>query len=128
MYAELALQFLHDVPEIRPDTVELVDESQARHPMPIRLTPDGLALHFHSPHCTENTHRAVQHAERALDLCGEIHVPWRINNGKAVPAPEERHRGALDGNPLFAFQRIVVGGGGSFVHITSAMFGAADEQ
>ena len=54
--------------------VHLVDEGDARHLVAVGLVPDGLALRLDAAHGAEDHDDAVQHAQRALHLHGEIDV------------------------------------------------------
>ena len=71
---------LDGVLEVRAGAVHLVDERDARDVILVRLAPDGFRLRLHAGHGVKNRHRAVQHAQRALDFHGEIHVAGRVDN------------------------------------------------
>ena len=67
-------------PIVRAGPVHLVDEGDTRHTIFIRLTPHGFRLRFHTTDRTENGDSAVQHSQRPLDLCREIHVAGSIDD------------------------------------------------
>ena len=57
-----------------PDAVHLVGEDDAGDAVAVGLAPDRLGLRLHAGHRVEQRDRAVEHAERALHLDGEVHV------------------------------------------------------
>ena len=60
--------------EVRADAVHLVDEGDARDAVLVGLAPDGLGLRLDAGDGVEQRDRAVEHAQRALDLDGEVDV------------------------------------------------------
>ena len=50
----------------------------------------------------------------------------RVDDRDAVVVPIDAHGRALDGNPLFGFQRIVVGRGVAFIDVAAFVLGAAE--
>jgi hypothetical protein len=60
--------------EVRARLVHLVDERDPNDAVPIRLSPHGLALRLDAARAVEDSHGAVEHAQRALDLDREVHV------------------------------------------------------
>ena len=50
----------------------------------VGLAPDGLGLRLDAVAAVEHRHRAVEHAQRALDLDGEVHVAGRVDDVDAV--------------------------------------------
>ena len=88
----------HAPPEVRPGAVELVDEAEARHAVAVRLAPDRLRLGLDASHAIEDDDRAIQHAQAALDLHGEVHVPGRIDDVEAMVVPEARRSRGRDGD------------------------------
>ena len=77
--AQPVLDHVDHLPEVGAGAVELVDEAEARHAVAIGLAPDGLGLRLDAGHAVEDDDRAVEHAQAALDLDGEIHVPGRVD-------------------------------------------------
>ena len=67
--------------EVRAYAVHLVDERDARDPIPVRLAPDRLATGAgRRRHGAEHGHGAVEHAQRALDLDGEVDVAGGVDD------------------------------------------------
>ena len=60
--------------EVRAGAVELVDEAHPRHFVLLGLAPDGLGLRLDAGDAVEAGDRAVEHAQRTLDLDGEVDV------------------------------------------------------
>ena len=63
--------------------VELVDEAHPRHVV-LGLAPHGLRLRLDAGNAVEAGDRAVEHAQRALDLDGEVDVAGRVDDVDAV--------------------------------------------
>ena len=61
------------------DPVHLVDERDARDVVLVRLAPDGLGLGLDAGDAAEDADRAVQDAQRALDLGREVDVAGRVD-------------------------------------------------
>ncbi len=105
--------------EIRTGFVHLVDERQPRNVIFVRLAPYGFRLRLHARVRVENRDRAVQHAQRALDFHGEVHVAGRVNNVDQkilVPAlPTGRGRGGRDRDAALALLLHPVHRGGAFI-------------
>jgi hypothetical protein len=70
--------------EVGADLVHLVDEREARHAVLVGLAPDGLALGLDAVAAVEHRDRAVEHAQAALDLDGEVDVAGRVDDVDAV--------------------------------------------
>ena len=66
--------------EVRADPVHLVGEDEPGDPVAVGLAPDGLGLRLDAGDGIEQRHGAVEHAERALDFDGEVHVTWGIDD------------------------------------------------
>ena len=73
--------------EVRADAVHLVDVGDARHAVLVGLAPDGLRLRLHAGDRVEQRDGAVEHAQRALHLDGEVHVAGRVDDVDAVVVP-----------------------------------------
>ena len=86
--AEALADRLDAAPEVGAGAVELVDEAEARHAVAVGLAPDRLGLGLHAGHAVEDDDRAVEHAQAALHLDGEVHVPGRIDDVDAMVLPE----------------------------------------
>ena len=66
--------------EIGADAVHLVDEDDARDVVLVRLAPDGLGLRLDALHAVEADDRAVEDAQRALDLGREVDVAGGVDD------------------------------------------------
>ncbi len=106
--------------EIRADAVHLIDERNARNAILIRLTPHRLRLRLHARDRVKHRNRAIQHAQRALDFHGEIHVAGRIDDVDAIglveALPRSRGRGGRDRDAALALLLHPVHRRGAFVH------------
>ena len=60
--------------EVGADAVHLVDEAHPRDVVLVGLAPHRLGLRLHAAHGAEHEHRAVEHAQAALHLDGEVDV------------------------------------------------------
>ncbi len=108
---------LHRGEEVGADAVHLVHEGDARHAVAVGLAPDGLRLRLDTGDGVEDGHGAVEHAQRALDLDGKVHVPGRIDNVHPEVAPERRRRGRRDGDAALLLLDHPVHDGGALVHL-----------
>ena len=84
--------------EVRADAVHLVDERDARDVVLVGLAPDGLGLRLDAGDGVEHGDRAVEDAQRALDLDGEVDVAGRVDDVDAVVVPVAGRRGGRDGD------------------------------
>ena len=78
---------LHATLEVRADAVHLVDVRDPRDVVLVGLTPDGLRLGLDAGDGVEQRDRAVEHAQRALDLDREIDVAGRVDDVDPMPLP-----------------------------------------
>ena len=77
---QTVVDHLHRAEEIRPDPVHLVDEADARDVVTVGLAPHGLGLGLHARHRVEHGDGAVQHAQAALHLDGEVDVAGGVDD------------------------------------------------
>eukprot|EP00961_Rhodomonas_salina_P294879 3934942-Rhodomonas_salina.1 len=56
------------------DAIHLVDEAHAGDVVLVGLAPHSLGLRLDARHAVEDSHSAVKHTERTLDLEGEVNV------------------------------------------------------
>ena len=87
MRAEAVDHRLHATVEVGADPVHLVDVGDPRHVVLVGLAPDRLGLRLDAGDRVEQRDRAVEHAQRALDLDGEVDVPGRVDDVDPVPFP-----------------------------------------
>ena len=73
--------------EIGPDDVHLVDEDEARHLVLVGLPPDRFRLGLDALLGVEDDDAAVEDAQAALDLGGEIDVAGRVDQVDGAVAP-----------------------------------------
>ena len=67
--------------------VHLVDERDARHVVALHLAVDGDRLALHAADGAQHHDRPVQHAQRPLDLDGEVHVAGGVDQVDDVVVP-----------------------------------------
>ena len=86
----------HGEVEVRTELVHLVDEADARDVVGVGLTPHRLRLGLDTLLAVEHGDGAVEHAQRALHLDGEVDVPGGVDDVDLVVFPEGRRRGGRD--------------------------------
>src|SRR5439155_16275216 len=86
------------------------------------------ALHLDAADGAEDAHGAVEDAQGALDLGGEVHVAGRVDQRDLGVAPLDGDGGAVDGDALLALQRVEVGGGVALVDVADLVLGAAEVE
>ena len=84
---ELLAQALDHLQRVRAGAVALVDERDARDVVAAHLAVDGERLGLHAGDGAEHEDGAVEHAQRALDLDGEVDVPGRVDDVDVVVGP-----------------------------------------
>ncbi len=82
--AELLAHAVDRRVEVGADAVHLVDERDARHAVFGGLPPDGFRLGLHAGNAAKDGDRAIEHAQRALDLGREIHVAGSVDDVDAL--------------------------------------------
>jgi hypothetical protein len=70
----------------------------------LHLAVDGVGLALHAADGAEHKHRAVEHAQGALDLDREVDVPGRVDDVDLVLLPPCEGRCRLDRDALLALQ------------------------
>ena len=78
--AEAVLDHVDAHVEVGAGAVELVDEAHPRNLVLVGLAPDGLGLRLDAGDAVEHGDRAVEHAQRTLDLDGEVDVAGRVDD------------------------------------------------
>ena len=107
--------------EVGADLVHLVDEHDARNVVAVGLAPDGFGLGLDALVAVEHGDGAVEHAQRALDLDGEVHVPGGVDDVEAVVVPEGGRRGRRDRDAALLLLLHPVHGGGAVVDFADLM-------
>ena len=78
--AEAVDHRLHALLEVGADAVHLVDVGDARDAVLVGLAPHGLGLRLDAGDRVEQGDGAVEHAQRALHLDGEVDVAGRVDD------------------------------------------------
>ena len=109
--------------EVGAGLIHLVGKDDTRHAILVALTPDGLGLRLDALVAVEHAHGAVEHAQRTLDLDGEVDVTWGVDDVQAAhasvtPRPEAGGRGRRDGDAALGFLLHEIHGRGAVVHFT----------
>ena len=104
--AEALLDHVAAADKVGAAAVHLVDVADARYVVVVGQPPVRFRLRLDAGDAVEHDDCAVQHAQRAVDLNREVHVPRRVDDVDLLLAPERRHRGTLNGDAalLFLFQ------------------------
>lgn len=89
----------------RATAVDLVHEQQRGKVESAQGPHQHAALRLHSLDGRHNEHRAVQHAQGALDLGDEVGVAWRVDQVDDDVADRDRDGRGLDGDAPPALQR-----------------------
>mmetsp|Transcript_25335 Transcript_25335/g.60550 ORF Transcript_25335/g.60550 Transcript_25335/m.60550 type:complete len:792 (-) Transcript_25335:17-2392(-) len=104
--------------EVGADAIHLVDEAHAGHAVFVGLAPHGLGLRLDARHAVEESDGAVEHAEGALHLEGEVNVTGRVDDVDAVVLPEAGGGSGRDGDATLLLLSHPVHGGAALVHLT----------
>ena len=126
--AQTALDHVHAAVELGADPVHLVDEADARHAVAVRLTPHGLGLRLDAGHPVEYRNRAVEDAQRALHLDGEVDVTGGVDDVDLVLVPEAGHGGRRDRDAALLLLLHPVGRRGAVVGLADLVVDARVEQ
>src|SRR3984957_1357817 len=109
---------LNATEEVRADAVHLVDEADTRDVVLVGLAPDGLGLGLDAGDGVKDRDRTVEHAQRALDLYGEVDVARRVDDVDAVTVPVSGRGGRGDGDTALLLLDHPVHGGAPVVDLT----------
>ena len=115
------LHHFQHVEEVRAHAIHLVDERDSRDVVTLGLVPHRLGLRLHTTDRAEKRHSAVQHAQRALHLHGEIDVTGRVDDVDAVILPVRADSSGRNGDPALLLLLHPVGRGRAFVDLTNAV-------
>jgi hypothetical protein len=133
---------LHRHEEVGADAIHLVDEADARDFVLVGLAPDGLALRLDAVDRVEHRAGAVEHAQRAFDLDGEVDVPRGVDDVDLVDVPmvagfearqvgrrpEAGGGGGGDGDAALLLLLHPVHHGGAFVDLADLVADAGVEE
>ena len=115
--AQLLLDVVDAHVEVGAGLIHLVGEDDARHAVLVALAPDGLGLRLHALVAVEHAHGAVEHAQRALHLDGEVDVAWRVDDVEALAVPEAGGGSRRDGDAALLLLLHEIHGRGAVVHL-----------
>jgi hypothetical protein len=107
---QLVAQLLGHARRIGAGAIELVDERQPRHPVTAHLPVDRHGLGLNAGHTAQHQDGAVEHAQGALHLDGEVHVPGRVDDVDVVVVPAGVGGRGGDRDPPLLLQLHVVHG------------------
>src|SRR5262249_61832163 len=88
----------------------------------------GPGLRLDAVDAAEDGHRAVEHAETALDVDREVDVAGRVDDVDAMVAPEARRGRRGDGDAALLLLDHPVHGGGPLVHLPDLVGDARVEE
>ena len=108
----------HRAIEVGADAVHLVDESDTRHAVLVGLPPHRLGLRLDAGDGVEHRHRAVEHAQRTLDLGREVDVTGRVDDVDLELAPVAGRRSRGNGDAALLLLHHPVHGGSALVDFT----------
>ena len=114
--------------EVRAGAVELVDEAHAGDGVLVGLAPDGHRLRLHAGHAVEDGDGAVEDAQRALDLGGEVDVTGGVDDVDLVVLPPAGRRGGRDRDAALLLLLHPVHDGGAVVDLTDLVGDAGVEE
>ena len=116
--AQALLHGLHGEVEVGADLVHLVDEADPRDVVFVGLPPHLLGLRLDTLLAVEDGHGAVEHAQAALHLDGEVDVAGGVDDVDLVVFPEAGGGRGGNGDPALLLLLHPVHGGGAVVHLT----------
>ena len=119
---------LHGVFKVGAVDIHLVDVGDTGNLVLIGLMPDGFGLRLDAALCAEHGDSAVQNAQGALNLDGEVHVARRIDDVDTETLPETGRGGRLNGNTSLLLLDHEVHGSSALVHFADLMGLARIEQ
>ena len=114
--------------EVRSGAVELVDEAHAGDGVLVGLAPHRHGLRLDTGDTVEHRHGAVEDAQRALDLGGEVHVAGRVDDVDLVVLPPAGRRGGRDGDAALLLLLHPVHRGATLVDLTDLVGDAGVEE
>ena len=124
--AQAVAHGLDGVEEVGAHAVVLVDVGDAGHAVAAGLAPHRLGLRLHARNGVEHGDGAVEHAQGALHLGGEVNVAGRVDDleavllaavGAAGVLPEARGGGGRDGHAALLLLHHPVHRRGAVVHL-----------
>ena len=114
--------------EVGTHLIHLVDEADTGDVVLVGLTPHGLGLGLDALLAVEHGDSAVEDAQRALNLNGEVNVTGGVNNVDLVTVPERGDGGGRNRDAAFLFLFHPVGRRGTVVRLADLVVDARVEQ
>ena len=114
--------------EVGAHLVHLVDEADTRDVVLVGLTPHGLGLGLNALLAVEHGDGAVEDAQRALNLNGEVNVTGGVDDVDLVTVPERGDGGGRNRDAAFLFLFHPVGRRGAIVRLADLVVDARVEQ
>ena len=108
--------------------VHLVHVADAGDIVAVRLPPNGLGLRLDSRNGVEHDHAAIEDAQAALHLSGEVHVARRVDDVYGVVFPGAGGRRGRYGDTALALLGHPVHNGGAFIHTAQLVDTACGEE
>jgi hypothetical protein len=125
---KLRADLIEGAGKVGPDAVHLVDETDARDAVLVRLPPHGFRLRLDAGDRVEHGDGAVEDAERPLDLGGEVHMAGGVDDVDAMVAPHAGRRRRRNGDAALLLLLHPVHHGRTFMHLTDLVGDAGIEQ
>ena len=122
------MDHIKDVIEISSHNVHLVHVDHTRNVIVVGLSPDRFRLGFNAALGTEDRHTAVQHSQRALNLCGKVHMARGIDDVDAGILPETGGSSRSDGDASLLLLLHPVHRGSAFMGLTELVINPGVEQ
>ena len=104
--------------EVGASAVELVDETDSRHLVPVGLSPHSLGLGLDPGNPIEDGNGPIEDAQAALDFDGEVDMAGRIDDVDVVVVPDAGGGSRGDRDPPLLFLLHPVHRGCAFVDLT----------
>ena len=114
---EALLDRVERVVEVGAEAVHLVDEAHAGHAVLVGLAPHRLGLGLDAGDAVEHGDGTVEHAQRTLDLDGEVDVAGRVDDVDGVVLPHAGGGRGGDGDPPLLLLLHPVHGGAALVDL-----------
>ena len=115
------LHGLDRMEEVGANAVVLVDERDAGNTVALGLTPNGLGLRLNAGNGVEHGDGAVENAQGALNLGGEVHVARGVDDleaiGLAILLPEAGGSSSGDGHAALLLLHHPVHRRGAIMHL-----------
>ena len=107
--------------EIRAHYIHFVNICKPRNAVGVSLSPNGLALRLNTALSAEYAYRAVQHAQRSLNLYREVNVAGGVNNVYTAALPEGGRCGGGNGYTSFLLLNHPVHGGSAVMRLADTV-------